>query len=151
MKKICMISVFVLCVLLTGCGQKKLLCTYSSSDSYRGSDNILVKFTFTKNGKIDKYITNEKVTFTDNYLKATEMSIDDTYKSAQDYCKNNISNSNYSKCNVTKNGNSITVSTEYKLSKMTAEELQKLNMTSYAEYSSDELKKQYEGQGFTCK
>ena len=152
MKKISVLFVLVLCVVLTGCGKKKLLCSYSSTDSYRGSDSILAKFTFKKDGKIDRYIVNEKVEFTDKYLKDTNSSVDDQLKAAEEYCKNSIPKTDKIKCNAVKNSNkALSVIIEYNLSDMTKEDIQKLNLSDYLESKYDDVKKQYEGQGFTCK
>lgn len=151
MKKISLLGILVLCLLLSGCCEKKLLCSYSSTNSYYGSDNVLAKYIFKKDGTIDKYTINEKMVYNDTYLKATNTTIDAQYKNAQDYCKNNIPDSKNITCKVTKNKNSITVVIDYNLSKMTKEEIETLQLTEYIGFKQDDVKKQYEGQGFTCK
>lgn len=151
MKKISLFGILVLCLLLSGCGEKKLICSYSSTNSYYGSDNVLAKYTFKKDGTIDKYTINEKMVYNDVYLKATNTTIEDQYKNAQEYCKNSIPSSKNIVCKVTKNKNSLTVVIDYKLSKMTKEEIESLQLTQYISFKQDDVKKQYEDQGFACK
>lgn len=150
MKKYIMLSVLILILLLTGCGEKKLTCSYSSSDSYHGSDEIFAKYIFDKNGKIDKYIINEKMTYNDKYLKDNNISIDSLYEQNKEYCKS-MPSSKYIKCNFNKRGNSLTAVMEYQISKMTKEEIEKLELSDYATLSEKDIKTQFEAQGFTCK
>ena len=151
MKKFYLLGIFALCVLLSGCSEKKLLCSYSSTNSYYGSDEILAKYTFKKDGSIDKYIINEKMVYNDAYLKASNTTIDDQFKNAEEYCNSSLPESKNITCKATKTKNSITVVIDYNLSKMTQEEIESLQLTDYISSKYDDVKQQYEGQGFTCK
>ena len=151
MKKISLFTILALCLLLSGCGEKKLLCQYSSTNSYYGSDTVLAKYTFKKDGTIDKYSINEKMVYNDAYLKATNSTMDDQFKGAQDYCKNSIPQNKNIVCKATRYKNSITVVIDYNLSKLTKEEITSLQLTDYLKSKQDDVKQQYEGQGFTCK
>ena len=98
------------------------------------------------------YTINEKVSFTDKYIKDTKTSIEDQLKAANEYCKNSIPETDKIKCHAVKNNNNtLSVIIEYNLSEMTKEDIQKLNVSEYLESKYDDIKKQYEGQGFTCK
>ncbi len=151
MKKIGLLGVFVLCLLLSGCGEKKLICSYSSSNSFYGSDDIIARFTFKKDGTIKDYSINEKMEYSDAYLSQTGTKVDDQYKNAQQYCKNSIPENKNIECNVTKSGNSVRVVIDYKLSKMTEDDIASLNLAEYLTSKYDDIKKQYSEQGFTCK
>ena len=150
MKKLYLFGIFALCLILSGCGEKKLMCSYSSTNSFYGSDSVLTKYYFKKDGTIDKYSINEKMTFNDAYLKSINSSMDDQFNSAKEYCSSIPESKNIS-CNVTKTKNSITVVIDYKLSKMTQEEIDTLQLTDYVNSKADDIKTQYEAQGFTCK
>ena len=151
MKKLYLLGIFALCVLLSGCSEKKLLCSYSSTNSYYGSDDILAKYTFKKDGTIDKYSINEKMVYNDAYLKASNTTIEAQYENALEYCKSSVPESKNITCKATKTKNSITVVIDYKLSKMTKEEIESLQLSDYISSKYDDIKQQYEGQGFTCK
>lgn len=151
MKKIYLLGVFALCILLSGCGEKKLLCSYSSTNSFYGSDDVLAKYYFKKDGTVDKYSINEKMVYNDAYLKSTNSTIDDQFKNAEEYCSSSLPESKNITCKATKTKNSITVVIDYKLSEMTQDEIEKLQLADYMSSKYDDIKTQYEGQGFTCK
>lgn len=150
MKKYNLLGVIVLLLIVTGCGERKLMCSYSSSDSYHGSDEVFTKYTFDKNGKVKKYVINEKMTYNDKYLKDNNITIESLYEQNKEYCKN-LPSSKYIKCNFNRRGNSLTAVMEYELSKMSNEELKELQLTDYVSLGEKEIKKEFEAQGFTCK
>lgn len=151
MKKVYLLGVFALCILLSGCGEKKLLCSYSSTNSFYGSDEVLAKYYFKEDGTIDKYSINEKMVYNDAYLKSTNTTIDDQFKNAEEYCNSGLPESKNITCKASKTKNIITVVIDYKLSKMTQEEIDSLQLADYISSKYDDIKTQYEGQGFTCK
>ena len=151
MKKIGLFSILILCILLSGCSKKTLICQYLSESSYYGSDNVLAKYIFKKDGTIDKYSINEKMVYNDAFLKATNSTMEMQYENAKDYCKNSIPESKNITCKVTKYKDTITVAIDYNLSKMTKEEIESLQLADYIQLKSDDIKAQYEDQRFTCK
>ena len=150
MKKIMFLSIIVLLVLVTGCGDKKLICQYSSTNSYYGSDNVFSKTLFDKKGKMTKYIINEKMSYNDQYLEDSGLTMDALYEQYKDYCSS-LPESKNVECSFSKNGNTLTANVEYNISKMTEKEIEDLSLTSYVSLTEDEIKTQYKSQGFTCK
>ena len=151
MKKLSLFVVLAMCLFLSGCGKKTLLCSYSSTNSYYGSDNILVKYTFKKNGKVDKYVINEKMVYNKQYLEDNNLTVADQYENAKTYCEQSIPESKNITCKVTKQKDGVTVVINYNLSKMTDEEMASLNVAEYVKSTYDDVKTQYKTQGFTCK
>lgn len=150
MKKTVLFSIIVLTLLLTGCGENKLMCSYSSTNSYYGSDSIFVKYYFDKDGKIDNYVINEKMTYNDEYLKNNNKTMDSLYEDNKSYC-DNIPKSDNIKCNFSRNGNTFKVIVKYNISKMSKEEIEKLQLADYMSLGKDGIKNQFKSQGFTCK
>ena len=148
MKKLLLFAFLIL--LLTGCGEKKLICSYSSSNSYYGSDSIYIKYTFNKKGNIAKYIVNEKISYNNQYLEGNNLTMDSLFEQSKEYCKNVPSSKNI-KCNISKNGNSINVAMNYDVAKMTDKEKKELNLEEYISMNKEDIKKQFSSQGFTCK
>lgn len=150
MKKISLCSIIVLLLLLTGCGEKKVMCSYSSSNSYYGSDNVFAKYIFSKDGKVTKYFINEKMTYNKQYLEDNNLTIDSIYEQGKEYC-NNVPSSKNIKCSFSKSNNTINVTLEYNLSKMSKDEIKKLELDEYLSLTEEKVKTQYKSQGFTCK
>lgn len=149
MKKICLFSALIFTViLLTGCGEKKLVCQYKSTDSYHGSDIVYYKFLFNKDEKVEKFIINEEISYSDKYVKDNDTSAD--YESMKQYCAEMETNTNIN-CKVVKGDNKFTIKLTYNLSKMSEDELAQYGLNDIIIQKYSELKKSQETNGFTCK
>ncbi|MBR3523684.1 MAG: hypothetical protein IKN87_03260 [Bacilli bacterium] len=151
MKKISILSILAICLILTGCGTKKMECVYTSSNSQYGSDNMNARFIFKKDGTIDKYTMIEEMTYNTNYLKAANTTVEKQYETAKEYCEKSVPKNDKIKCNVRKYKNSVTVTIDYYLSDMDEKDISELNISEYIKAKYDDIKTQYENQGFTCK
>lgn len=150
MKKFSLLCALVLTLVLTGCGEKKLICQYKTTDSFQGDNEVGYKVTFDKNDKPISIAINSKSKYGEKYLESYSVDLDTEIAAAKEFCTELEATDNVS-CSANLNNNTITLNVKYNVSKMSDEAKSELGLTEIAELKYADIKTQYEGSGFTCK
>ena len=153
MKKFAKLFVVALMfVLVTGCGGKKITCTYTTSDSYYGKDNNYneavtldkkIVREYADNGiGVVKYTIYSEQTYNQKYLTYLQTeykeTINDLYKDALESC-DKYNSASFVTCKVKLKGKKISQTITYNLKGMTKDSLEKLyddDAISYSVYST---------------
>lgn len=98
---------------LTGCGGKKLTCSYSESSSFTGEQTQQNTYVYDKDGKnLQKYTEVKSAKYTEKALKYYDKGIDDVLKQAEEDC-DDYEDVDFITCNATAKGNKITQTITY--------------------------------------
>lgn len=144
MKKFAKLFVVALMfVLVTGCGGKKITCTYSESDSYHGKSYQKIVREYADNGiGVVKYTIYSEQTYNQKYLTYLQTeykeTINDLYKDALESC-DKYNSASFVTCKVKLKGKKISQTITYNLKGMTKDSLEKLyddDAISYSVYST---------------
>lgn len=111
-------------LILTGCGEKKITCSYKENSSFSGDQSQEITYVFSKDGKkIEKYIETLSVKYTDKALKYYDEDIEDVVDEAEEDCED-YEDADFITCKVTSKGNKITQTITYDLKKLDEDDLE---------------------------
>ena len=123
---------------LTGCGGKKLTCSYSESSSFKGEQNQQLTYVFSKDGKsIEKYTEVSSVNYTEKALKYYDEDLKDVLEDAEDDCEE-YEDVDFIVCKAELKGNKITQTITYNLKGLDEDDLKDMyddKDISYSVYS----------------
>lgn len=136
-------AVALMFVLVTGCGGKKITCTYSESDSYHGKAYQKIVREYNSNGiGIVKYTTYNEQSYNQRYLTYLQNeykeTINDLYKDALESCEK-YNSASFVTCKTKLKGKKITQTITFNLKGMTKDSIEKLydnDAISYSVYST---------------
>ena len=148
-KKMLYVMIFSL-VLLTGCGKTKLICKYSTSDSYQGDNEIRYKLTYDKKGNVDKVVVFTKSRYGDKFIENNNINMEEESKTAKQICEQYKDQKNVT-CNANLVNNTITLELKYNYKKMSDEDKEKFGFGDSDSMKYDIVKSSYEKNGYTCK
>lgn len=151
MKKYSFIIVFVLVLLVTGCGNNKLICRHSKTDSFYGDNTVSYKLEFDKNNTLKKFVLNSESIYNKSYIDSAEIDMNSEYASAKEIC-DMYKDSSSTKCNVNLyNDSKIVIEISFDFSKMSDEEITNYGLDEYKNMKYDDAKDTFTKTGFTCK
>lgn len=131
-------AIAVIGITLTGCGGKKLTCTYSESSSFQGEEKQHITYDFDKDGKnVEKYTEVLSAKYTDKALKYYDKDLDDILKDAEKDC-DEYEDVDFITCKVELKGNKITQTITYNLKNLDEDEIKDMyddKDISYSVYS----------------
>lgn len=95
-------------LVLTGCGGKKLTCSYSEESTFDGVKKKQLKYEFSKDGKnVEKYSQILSVKYTDKALEYYDEDLDDILEEVEDNCEK-YDDVDFVTCKAELSGNKIT-------------------------------------------
>lgn len=151
MKKYSFIIVFALVLLVTGCGDNKLICRHSKTDSFYGDNTVSYKLVFDKDNVLKKFTLNSEAVYNKDYIKIAEIDMNTEFESAKEICEMYKNTSN-AKCNVNLyNNKKIVIEISFDIDKMSEEEIATFGLSEYKGMTYKEAKENYSKTGFTCK
>ena len=151
MKKYSFIIVFALVLLVSGCGDNKLICRHSKTDSFYGDNTVSYKLVFDKDNVLKKFTLNSEAVYNKDYIEIAEVDMNAEFESAKEICEMYKDSSN-AKCSVNLYKNKkIVIEISFDLDKMTDEEIATFGLTEYKGMTYKEAKENYSKTGFTCK
>jgi len=137
------IIALAICLLfITGCGDKKLICT--NSETFAGDEYLeQITFIYDRKGKeVKSYIIYEEQTYKDT------SDMDEDYENLLAYCED-FNTSNGASCKVTRKARTLSITIEVDI-KAIGHELSGA-LAEVVKMSYDEMRKQLEADHFTCK
>ena len=151
MKRSKILMILAVVILVTGCGEKKLVCSRSKNDSYYGYNSITYKLDFNKKGNVKKFSINSVSDYYDNYINNENINMNDELTEAKKIC-DTYKDSKYASCNVELYSNKkIVVDLKFDLDKLTDDEITNFELTEFKTTTYDAAKEKYVKNGFTCK
>jgi Uncharacterized protein conserved in bacteria len=152
MRKISTMAIAFIClIVLTGCGGgKKLSCTVEEASTYNEIDTTgyEIKFEFSKDGKkLNKFTESAYAKYSSS---ASKEDLNEVYEDLKDSCKEFNDYAGVT-CKGNKAGTKLSKTITVNLGKATPETLKEFYLDTFKDSSYDEVKKEVEGFGYSCK